>query len=101
MDACRLGAHAARWVEKKAGLLRTPLVQAPGYCAAWSSTVAATAWCPSWITGAAAERRRRSNAQIGLKAPCVEAARTPAGVQQEIYSRITYVYALASADYHS
>jgi hypothetical protein len=48
---------------KKAGLLRTPLVQAPGYCAAWSSTVAATAWCPSWITGAAAERRRRSNAQ--------------------------------------
>jgi hypothetical protein len=63
MDACRLGAHAARWVEKKAGLLRTPLVQAPGYCAAWSSTVEATAWCPSWITGAAAERRRRSNAQ--------------------------------------
>jgi hypothetical protein len=63
MDACRLGAHAARWVEKKDGLLRTPLVQAPGYCAAWSSTVAATAWCPSWITGAAAERRRRSNAQ--------------------------------------
>jgi hypothetical protein len=38
MDACRLGAHAARWVEKKAGLLRTPLVQAPGYCAAWSSS---------------------------------------------------------------